>query len=150
MRIKKSKEIKNVNICLYVLFCLLTIFGVWSFFSPQKWDLTSLVFLIFIVFILYLLINLEWEVSFSGIICFAFWGKIKVKSYLWSDFSYIGPLLVVGKGREFTNKMLVCAEQKPFKRYVNSSAYTLRGHYLAFEDTEENRKLFSPYFKMPL
>ena len=51
MRIKKSKEIKNVNICLYVLFCLLTIFGVWSFFSPKKWDLASLVFLIFIVFI---------------------------------------------------------------------------------------------------
>lgn len=146
MRIRKSKEIRRINTCLFLFFCLLAVFGIWSFFSPQRWELAILLPLMFILFLLHLLINLEWEVSSSGISCYAFWGKVRVKTCPWSDFSYIGPLPVLGRGRTPTKKMLVCAEKMPFKQYSNSSAYSLHGHYLAFGDTEENRELFSPYF----
>lgn len=149
MRIKKSKISKEINICLCVFFCLLLAFSIWSVFSPQKWDFAILITLMLILFGLYQLINLEWEINSSGIACYVFFGKIKAKTYSWSDFSYIGDLLVVGKGRTLTKKMIVCAEKKPFKKYSNSSAYTLHGHYLSFESTKENQKLFSPYFKTP-
>lgn len=73
-------------------------------------------------------------------------GKIKVKTYLWSNFCYVGSLLVLGKGRTLTSEMIVCAENKPYKKFSNSIAYALHGHYLSFENNEENRKIFSPYF----
>ena len=53
---------------------------------------------------------------------------------------------MLGKGRTLTSEMIVCAENKPYKKFSNSIAYALHGHYLSFENNEENRKIFSPYF----
>lgn len=146
MRIKKPNALKDINICLYAIFCLLFILNIHFAFSGEKWDCALLVLLTSILFLLYILINMEWEINYAGITCYILFGKIKVKTYLWSNFCYIGCLLVLGKGRELTRELIVCAEKKPYKKYSNSIAYTLRGHYLSFENTKENLKLFSPYF----
>lgn len=145
MRIRKAKELKKINICLCAIFCLLLIACVCSAFFDEKWDFILLALFIFVL-LLYTLINTEWEVSCAGVACYILFGKVKVKSYPWSSFCYIGSLLVLGKGRPLTREMIVCAEDKPYREYSNSSAYTLRGRYLAFENTEENRRIFASYF----
>ena len=144
MKIKKAKNLKEINICLYAFFGVLLILAIRSAFSCEKWDCAVLGLLM--LFLLFRLINLEWEVNCAGITCYILFGKIKVKTYLWSNFCYVGSLLVLGKGRTLTSEMIVCAENKPYKKFSNSIAYALHGHYLSFENNEENRKIFSPYF----
>lgn len=146
MRIKKEKNLKKINICLLALFCVLSILSIISAFSNEKMDFMLLISLTFILFFLAMLINMEWEVNRYGITCYIFWGKVKVKTYSWSRFCYIGDLLMLGKGRTLTKKMIVCAVNKPYKKYSNSTAYALHGRYLSFENTTENQSAFSPYF----
>lgn len=146
MRIKKQKNLKEINTCLYAFSGVLLILGIRYAFSGEKWDCAVLGLLMLILFLLFMLINLEWEVNCAGITCYTLFGKVKVKTYLWSNFCYVGSLLVLGKGRTLTSEVIVCAENKPYKKFSNSMAYALHGHYLSFENNEENRKIFSLYF----
>lgn len=118
MKIKKAKNLKEINICLYAFFGVLLILAIRSAFSGEKWDCAVLGLLMLILFLLFMLINLEWEVDCAGITCYILFGKIKVKTYLWSNFCYVGSLLVLGKGRTLTSEMIVCAENKPYKNSV--------------------------------
>ena len=120
MKIKKAKNLKEINICLYAFFGVLLILAIRSAFSGEKWDCAVLGLLMLILFLLFMLINLEWEVNCAGITCYILFGKIKVKTYLWSNFCYVGSLLVLGKGRTLTSEMIVCAENKPYKKFSNS------------------------------
>lgn len=146
MRVNKAKNVKEINICLAAIFCLLFVMSICSAFSGEKWSCALLIVLILFLFSLSILINMEWEINCTGITCYILFGKIKAKTYLWSDFCYIGCLPVLGKGRELTRELIVCAEKKPYKKYSNSNAYSLHGHCLSFENTKENLILFSPYF----
>ena len=100
---KKAKNLKEINICLYAFFGVLLILAIRSAFSGEKWDCAVLGLLMLILFLIFMLINLEWEVNCAGITCYILFGKIKVKTYLWSNFCYVGSLLVLGKGRTVTS-----------------------------------------------
>lgn len=75
MKIKKAKNLKEINICLYAFFGVLLILAIRSAFSGEKWDCAVLGLLMLILFLLFMLINLEWEVNCAGITCYILFGK---------------------------------------------------------------------------
>ena len=77
MKIKKQKNLKEINICLYAFFGVLLILAIRSAFSGEKWDCAVLGLLMLILFLLFMLINLNGKSIAPVLHAISFLGRLK-------------------------------------------------------------------------
>lgn len=146
MRLKKEQNVKECTICLMGIAVMLLAFFFYSLFAPERWLAPAVALMFFLVLSFAVFLNAQWEIAPSGISMYLFFGKMKAKSYSWEEFRFVSVYPVLGNGRRPEREMIVCAAEEPVKKYKNSRSCMLKGKHLCFENTEENRLIFSPYF----
>ena len=83
----------------------------------------------------------DYWIDEGGISLYGFFGRIKLKTYSWDRFSFIGALPIKSRWSisNVEQMKIVCAKEPPRKRFHNSTAYVVNEIYgtIQFDYTEE-------------
>lgn len=83
----------------------------------------------------------------EGLSVYGVFGKVRVKHYAWSEFTFVGPVRVAASGKRAERIWIICAREMPRLVDMEAGTYSIERGCVMIDDLPENREAMMPYYK---